>query len=58
MEIDLPDKLHPKGFWPWPTRTEPGYSELPSLRAGAARGWFEQKGEEKCSVRKPCAAFG
>lgn len=37
MEIDLPDKLHPKGFWPWPARIGPGYPEPPSLGAGATR---------------------
>lgn len=58
MEIDLPDKLHLKGFWPWPARIEPGYPEPPSLGAGAARSWFLSRRLRKSAVCKPCAAFG
>lgn len=38
METELPDKLHSKGFWPWPAGIEPARPEPPSLGAGAAQG--------------------
>lgn len=58
METELPDKLHSKGFCFGP----PGLSQLVQSHhhweLEQPRGWFEQEGEEKCSVHKPCPAFG